>query len=166
MHTEFDDLFKTENFSATGEVLPVISKDVPDFVPLDGKPDPRMNRAVASLVLGDELSEILGTSPSPEWALSGFDKEYQQVKKVTAAQPTQTIDVDAMCKAAGKPGEKLKKMLLKGSYSLTEGMDAMLNSFKEFFSDEEVGLLKRAIDSLDLPAFFQLMNSRVYAGGL
>ncbi len=46
----------------------------------------------------------------------------------------QAEHIDALLKSAGKPGEKLRRMMHKGAMTLEEGMNVMLQNLKEFFT--------------------------------
>ena len=117
------------------------------------KPSDRSLAKSVSIMRDAFADEVVGDLPTSAAAAAELLK---------TIQPTHNEAIDLMLKSAGKPGAKLRSVMSKGSYTLTEGMAKLVENFTEFFTAEEHKLLQQAIRSLDLPGFLQLVNQRVY----
>jgi hypothetical protein len=123
------------------------------------KPSDRSLAKSVSIMRDAFSDEVAGDLPSAEDA---FPVGHAAVAELNKMVEPNTQAIDLMLKSGGKPAAKLKNMMSKGSYTLTEGMTKLVENFQEFFSPEEHKLLQQAIKALDLPGFLQLVNQRVY----
>lgn len=148
----FDELFDSleglkRELTVSKTAIPDIDLDDPTFFDKAQKVSPKNAVKIERDALAKEfLGDIPETDPVHELQRAA-DKDKE---------------LDLMLKAGGLAGKKLSRMR-KASMTLEEGMAHLISSFEEFFSLEEQAMLERSIKALDLPAFFQLFNSRVGA---
>lgn len=141
----YEELYGCESTATTRKVLELESREIPDFELPKGKPESKYSRNANAIMQDDFTKSVIGDS------LPAARKHEQE----------QEEQLERMFKSGGKAGEKLKK-LNRVTSSLPEAMKLMVKSFEEFFSVEDRELLDKAITCLDLQAFFNLFELKVY----
>jgi len=120
--------------------VPNINEDL-----FSGRPDSKYAAGANRILHEAFCKDIMGT----DFELPANQQNEQDERLIT------------FCKSQGKVGQKLAG-LRKVYSSLPEAMAKMVETFREFFTVEDRELLEKAISSLDLPAFFSILNARVY----
>lgn len=143
MYSLFEELYGNESTETARKLLELEALEVPALEMPEGKPSAKFVKQANSIMDADFTTSIVGDSLP------------------TSANPEYDEQLDRMFKRGGQTGEKLRKYH-SVSTSLTEAMKKMIKQFEEFFSVDDKRLLDKAVNALDITAFFNLFELRVY----
>jgi hypothetical protein len=178
--SDFDFLASTEDLRPLSKLPSIPDSPTDDFMWQTRKPVTAVANTVVKKAFSDELSNVL-LGESAANPLLGYEKEQAQVEtlsKVLFGPPSssgythpngsgysalQDRLITSQLEAGGTFGKRLKRTMEKAAYSLPEAMSKMVDTFREFFTQEEQRLLAQQVASLDLPGFFQMFDQKVLA---